>query len=294
MAHSDVQDIRAFLAVAHERSFTRAAVGLGVSQPTLSRALYRLEERLGLPLLIRTTRKVSITAAGKRLLKAIVPPCDAANVEFPELSELSLTATDYAAQSILLPVAARLTAGCPQIRVEITADSGLTDTVAHRFDAGVRRGDYAATDMISVCISSDLRMAVAAAPAYFAARPIPLTPEDLATHNCINLKTPSYGGDFIWEFEKGRFGRKIRVDGQLMFNNSQLILEAGLAGMGLIYLTEDQIKPHVGTGRLIRVLVDWCGTFSGYHLYYPNYRQPTPAFQVLLDLLRRPGRLGRT
>jgi len=297
MARENVNDLIAFLAVAKERSFTRAAAKLGVSQSALSHTIRGLEERLGLRLLSRTTRSVAPTEAGERLLRAVGPRFEEIDAELAALSELRekpagtirITAGEHAADTILWPALERLLPDYPDITVEIVVDYGLTDIVAERYDAGVRLGEQVAKDMIAVRIGPDMRMAAVGAPSYFASRKPPRTPQDLTGHDCINLRLPTYGGVYAWEFEKNGHELKVRVEGQLVFNNTTLILKAALAGFGLAYLPEDRVQTHLAEGRLIRALADWCPPFSGYHLYYPSRRQPAPAFAVLVDALRHRG-----
>ena len=294
MPRENLNDLLAFLAVARERSFTRAAAKLGLSQSALSHTIRGLEERLGLRLLTRTTRSVAPTEAGERLLRTVGPRFDEIDAEVAALSELRdkpagtirITTSDYAAEAILWPALAKLLPHYPDIKVEIVVDYGLTDIVAERYDAGVRLGEQVAKDMIAVRIGPDMRMAVVGAPSYFARRPRPRTPQDLTAHDCINLRLPTYGGLYAWEFEKAGRELKVRPEGQLVFNNVALRLNAALAGFGLAYLPEDQVQTHLADGRLIRVLADWCPPFSGCHLYYPSRRQPTPAFALLVDALR--------
>ncbi len=294
MPRENVNDLLAFLAVARERSFTRAAAKLGVSQSALSHTIRGLEARLGLRLLARTTRSVASTEAGERLLRSVGPRFDEIDAELAALSELRekpagairITAAEHPAEAILWPVLAKLLPDTPDIKVEIVIDYGLTDIVAERFDAGVRLGEQVAKDMIAVRIGPDMRMAVVGAPSYFAARKPPRTPQDLTAHDCINIRLPTYGGLYAWEFEKGGRELKVRVEGQLVFNNIALRVNAALAGFGLAYLPEDRVQTHLAEGRLIRVLEDWCPPFSGYHLYYPSRRQHSPAFALLIDALR--------
>jgi DNA-binding transcriptional LysR family regulator len=297
MARENFNDILAFLAVAKERSFTRAAAKLGVSQSALSHTIRGLEERFGLQLLTRTTRSVAPTEAGERLLHTLGPRFEEIEAELEALSELRdkpagtirITATDYAADTILWPKLAKSLRQYPDIKVEIIIDYGLTDIVAQRFDAGVRGGEQVAKDMIAVRIGPDMRMAVVAAPAYFAKRSPPSSPQDLIGHKCINLRLPTYGGLYAWEFEKGKRKLKVHVEGQLVFNGTFQMLNAALAGFGLAYVPEDLVQPHLAKGRLTRVLEDWCPPFAGYHLYYPSRRQPSPAFALLVDGLRYRG-----
>ena len=294
MLRHNYNDLLAFLAVARERSFTRAAAQLGVSQSALSHTIRGLEARLGLRLLTRTTRSVSPTAAGERLLLTVshhFEEIEAALEALRDLREkpagtIRITATDYAAETILLPKLTKLLREYPDIKVEITVDYGLTDIVAQRYDASVRLGEQVAKDMIAVRIGPDIRMAVVGAPSYFAKRSPPKRPQDLTDHNCINLRLPTYGGLYAWEFEKGGREIKVRVEGQLVLNGTIQMLNAALAGFGLAYVPEDLSQPHVAAGRLKRVLEDWCPPYSGYHLYYPSRRQPSAAFALRVDALR--------
>jgi DNA-binding transcriptional LysR family regulator len=302
MARTNLNDLLAFLAVARERSFTRAAAKLGVSQSALSQTVRALEGRLGVRLLARTTRNVAATEAGERILRTVGPRIEEIDTELGALSELRekpagtirITAGEHASQTVLWPALARLLPEYPDIKVEIVVDQGLTNIVAERYDAGVRLGEQVAKDMIAVRIGPDMRMAVVGAPSYFARRPRPKQPQDLMRHDCINLRLPTYGGIYAWEFEKAGRELKVRVEGQLVFNTIALRMSAVLDGCGLAYMPENQVLPHVSEGRLVRVLGDWCPPFAGYHLYYPSRRQPTPAFSVLVDALRyRPGARGR-
>ncbi len=294
MSRPNLDDIVAFIAVARERSFTRAAAQLGVSQSALSQTVRALETRLGLRLLTRTTRSVAPTEAGERLLHAAGRRIEEIEAELAALSALRdkpsgtirITAHDHAARAVLLPALARLLPGHPDIKVEIVIDYGLTDIVAERFDAGVRTGELVAKDMIAVRIGPDLRSAVVGSPAYFAGRPRPKLPQDLTGHNCINLRLPTHGGLYAWEFQKGARELRVRVEGQMVSNGSAMMLDAALAGFGLAYLPEDVVASHLAEGRLVRVLADWCPPYPGYHLYYPSRRQPTPAFALLVDALR--------
>jgi DNA-binding transcriptional LysR family regulator len=297
MPRQNVNDLLAFLAVAKEQSFTRAAAQLGVSQSALSHTIRLLEERLGLRLLARTTRRVAPTEAGERLLRTLGPRFEEIEAELAALSELRekpagtirITTGEHAAEAILWPALERLLPQYPDIKVELIVDYGLTDIVAERYDAGVRLGEQLAKDMIAVRIGPDMRMAVVGAPSYFARRPRPKTPQELTAHDCINIRLPTYGGLYVWEFEKRGRELKVRVEGQLVFNNMGLRVNAALAGLGLAYLPEDQVRSYLSDARLIRVLADWCPPFSGYHLYYPSRRQPTPAFALLVDALRYRG-----
>jgi DNA-binding transcriptional LysR family regulator len=294
MRGNNLNDLVGFLAVANERSFTRAAAKLGVSQSALSHTIRDLEERLGVRLLTRTTRSVAPTQAGERLLQTLGPRFQEIDAELAALRELRdkptgtirITATEYAVDTLLWPKLAKFLAKYPDITVEISIDSALTDIVAQRFDAGVRSGEQVAKDMIAVRIGPDTSMAVVGSPSYFRKQPEPKRPQDLIGHNCINLRLPTQGGLYAWEFEKGARELKVRVEGQLVFNGTYQMLTAALAGFGLAYVPEDLAKPHLAKGRLKRVLKDWCPPFSGYHLYYPSRRQPAPAFALLVDALR--------
>jgi DNA-binding transcriptional LysR family regulator len=297
MQRRDLSDLLAFLAVAKVRSFTKAAAKLGVSQSALSHTIREVEERLGIRLLTRTTRSVAPTDAGERLLGTIGPRLEEIEAELASLSEMRgkpaanirITTGEHAAEAVLWPALAKLLPRYPDIRVELAIDYGLTDIVAERYDAGVRLGEQIAKDMIAVRIGPDMRMAVVGAPSYFARRPRPKRPQELTAHDCINLRLPTYGSVYAWEFEKNGRELKVRVEGQWVFNNIALRLKAALAGFGLAYLPEDQVRTHLAEGRLVRVLADWCPKFSGYHLYYPHRRQATPAFGLLVDALRYRG-----
>jgi DNA-binding transcriptional LysR family regulator len=299
MARDDLNDLTAFLAVAEERSFTRAAARLGTSQSALSHTMRRLEARLGLQLLARTTRRVAPTEAGERLAETLRPAFDDIDAKLAALTELRarpagmvrITASKHAAQMVLWPALERLLPEYPDISVEVSVDSALTDIVAERFDAGIRLGEQVAKDMIAVRIGPELRMAVVGSPAYFATRKAPKTPQELTQHACINLRMRSSGGLYAWEFEKAGRELNVRVSGQLAFNDTDMVVRAALAGFGLAFLMEDHVAAMIADGRLIRVLDSWSPPFSGYHLYYPSRRQQTPAFSVLLDALRyREGR----
>jgi DNA-binding transcriptional LysR family regulator len=297
MQRGNLDDLLAFLAVAREGSFTKAAAKLGVSQSALSYTIKELETRLKLRLLTRTTRSVSPTAAGERLLRNVGPRLEEIEAELDALSEfrekpsgtIRITATEYATNAVLLPKLAKLLREYPDIKVEVISDYGLTDIVAQRFDAGVRDGEQVAKDMIAVRIGPDARMAVVGAPSYFRNRSEPKKPQELVEHNCINLRLPTHGGLYAWEFEKGSREIKVRVEGQLFFNTTTQMLNAGLAGLGLSYLPEGLVQPHINKGQLRRVLEDWCPPYPGYHLYYPSRRQPSAAFALLVDALRHRG-----
>ncbi len=294
MPRHDLNDLLAFVAVTRERSFTKAAAKLGVSQSALSHTIRGLEERLGLRLLTRTTRSVAPTQAGERLYLSVGPRFAEIEAEVAALSELRdkpagtvrITAGEHAAIAVLWPAFAKILPTYPDIKVEITVDYGLTDIVAERYDAGVRLGEQVAKDMIAVRIGPDLRMAVVGSRSYFERRKRPQTPRDLTAHECINLRLPTYGGLYTWEFEKNNREVNVHVEGQLVFNNIALRLNAALAGLGLAYLPEDQVQADISAGRLVRVLADWCPPFPGYHLYYPSRRQSSPAFALLVEALR--------
>ena len=299
MKREDAGDLLAFLAVARERSFTRAAAKLGMTQSALSQIIRNLEERLGVRLLNRTTRSVTPTQAGERLFLSVGPKFTEMDADLAVLSELRekpagtvrLTATEYAASEILLPAMRKLLPKYPDINVEVIIDYGLTNIVAQQVDAGIRPGELVAKDMIAVRVSPDLRMAVVGSPSYFAERKRPKTPQDLTQHNCLNLRLPTHGGSlYVWEFEKNGREVNVRVEGQLVFNSAGLLLKAALQGLGLAYVTEGNAQPHTSNGELVRVLSDWCPPFPGYHLYYPSRRQPSPAFSLLVDALRYRGK----
>lgn len=294
MRREDLIDLNAFAAVAEAESFTRAAAKLGTSQSALSHTIRRLETRLGVRLLTRTTRRVAPTQAGERMLEVLGPALDLLEAELDALSEfrdkpagtIRITTSEHAANSILWPALERLLPQYPDIHVELSIDSGLTDIVSERFDAGIRLGESVAKDMVAVRIGPDLRMAVAAAPAYFATRPPPQTPQDLSLHQCINMRQSSAGGLYAWELQKDARELRVRVEGQLAFNNVALMLRAARAGFGLVCVMEDHVADDIAAGSLVRVLEDWCPPFAGYHLYYPNRRQPSAAFSLLVNTLR--------
>ncbi|MGO4439964.1 LysR family transcriptional regulator [Rhizobium sp. RAF56] len=294
MLRQPINDLIAFLAVAREQSFTKAAAKLGVSQSALSHTIRGLETRLGLRLLTRTTRSVSPTEAGERLLVTIGPRLDEIENELAALSAfrekpagtIRITAGEHAADAVLWPALEKLLPHYPDVHVELTVDYGLTDIVAERYDAGVRLGEQVAKDMIAVRIGPDMRMAVVGAPDYFAGRAPLLTPQDLTGHNCINLRLPTHGGIYAWEFEKDGRELRVRAEGQLVFNTSALRVNAALSGMGLAYMAEDIAMPYLRDGRLVRVLEEWCPPFPGYHLYYPSRRQASPAFALVVNALR--------
>lgn len=294
MQREDLADLAAFVAVAEERSFTRAAAKLGTSQSALSHTVRRLETRLGVRLLTRTTRSVVATEAGETLLGTLTPAFDSIQAQLTALGAMRerpagsvrITASEHAATTLLWPVLLRLLPAYPDINVELSINSSLVDIVSDRFDAGVRLGESVARDMIATRIGPNLRMAVVGSPAYFASRPVPVIPQDLAGHRCINLRLPTAGGFYAWELEKDGREVRVRVDGQLAFNNAAMLLRAAAAGSGLAFVMEDQVTEPIASGGLVRVLEDWCPPFTGYHLYYPSRRQPTPAFAILVEALR--------
>lgn len=294
MQQENFNDLFAFAAVATDRSFTKAAARLGVSPSALSHTIRNLEARLGLRLLTRTTRSVSPTEAGERLLRTLKPRFDEITSELAMLSDqretpagtIRITASEHAAISIIAPALQKLLPQYPDIKVEVNIDSGLTNIVAERFDIGVRLGERVAKDMIAVRISPDLRWVIVGSPDYFLRHPRPEVPQDLAGHNCINIRFPTHGELFVWDFEKDGREVKVRVEGQLTFNSIFMRLDAAVAGLGLAYLPEDRAAPFIEDGRLVAVLDDWCQPCAGYHLYYPNRRHASLAFSLVVDALR--------
>jgi DNA-binding transcriptional LysR family regulator len=294
MQRGSLDQLLAFIAVARERSFTAAAAKLNVSQSALSHTVRELEERLGVRLLTRTTRSVSPTEAGERLFRNIGPRLDEIESEVSAVRELRekpagtirITATEFAIDTLLLPKLAPLLRGYPDIKIEMIVDYSLTDIVAQQYDAGVRSGEQVAKDMIAVRIGPDMRMAVVGAPFYFKTRPEPRRPQDLIGHNCINLRLPTHGNVYAWEFEKGSRELRVRVEGQLTFNGTAQLLNGALAGCGLAYVPEGLVEQHIEKGRLKRVLADWCPPYSGYHLFYPSRRQSSAAFALVVDAAR--------
>jgi DNA-binding transcriptional LysR family regulator len=294
MKRDDLNDLAAFVLVADERSFTRASAKLGISPSALSHAMRGLETRLGLRLLARTTRSVSVTEPGERLLRVLRPAFEDINSELIALSALRdkpagtlrITTFKIAATSVLWPVLPAFLSAHPNIKVEITIDDGLTDIVASRHDAGIRFGEKVDKDMIAVRVGPDIRAAVVASPAYFFPRPIPKKPEDLSQHQCINYRLNTAGGLFQWKFRKQERALQVKVDGALTFNDNDMILSAALAGQGIAYLYETQVAEHLARGTLIRVLEKWCPTFPGLHLYHPSRRQTPPALLALINVLR--------
>ncbi|HUE65849.1 MAG TPA: LysR family transcriptional regulator [Rhizomicrobium sp.] len=294
MRREELGDLAAFLAVAEETSFTRAAAKLGTSQSALSHTIRRLEARLGLRLLTRTTRSVATTQAGEKLIETLRPALNEIDGRLAALTAMRekpagtirITTSEHVAEAILLPALVRFLPDYPDIHVELAIEYGLTDIVAQRYDAGVRLGEQVAKDMIAVPIGPEQRMAVVGSPSYFAGRPAPKNPQQLSNHTCINLRLPTRGGLYAWEFEKGARKLNVRVEGQLVFNTARMIIQAALAGMGLACLPQDAVKDDIEMGRLMRVLGDWCPPFPGFHLYYPSRRPHSPAFALLVEALR--------
>ena len=293
MRREDLGGLAMLLVVAEEKSFTRAAARLGLSQSSLSHAIRRLEDRLGLRLLARTTRSVSLTEAGVRLMGSVGPAFAEIDQGLEALSALKskpagtvrINSSWHAAETILWPAVSKLLPDYPELRVEIVTDQAMTDIVAERFDAGVRLGEQVAKDMIAVRIGPDLRMAVVGSPSYFAIHPEPQSPRDLTHHQCIGLRLASSGGELVWEFEREGQVLHVRVEAQLIFSKGKMALDAALDGYGLGYVLEDQATPHIKAGRLKRALELWCPSFSGYHLYYPSRRQPSSGFAAVVDCL---------
>jgi DNA-binding transcriptional LysR family regulator len=294
VARRNLNDLLAFVTVAREGSFTRAAAALGVTQSALSQAVSGLEARLRIRLLTRTTRSVSPTAAGERLAQAIGHRFDEIESELDALTELRdkpagtvrITCGDHVLRTTLLPKLTLLLHKYPDVKVEFDVSYGFRDIVADRFDAGVRLGDYVDKDMIAVPIGPRMRMAAVATPDYFAANPKPKAPGDLIAHRCINLRFSPQSGIYVWEFGRRGQSLNVRVDGQVIFNTTPHVVLAALAGLGIAFLPEEEFAPHIEHGRLMRVLEDWCQPFAGYFLYYPSRRQPSPAFSLVVNALR--------
>lgn len=297
MKRDELGDLAVFMVVAEERGFTKAAFRLGLSPSALSHTIRRLEARLGLRLLLRTTRKVSVTEAGERLLETLRPAFADIETRIEALGELRdrpsgtirINSGEHAAHTLLWPVLERFLPMYPDVKVEITTELGYADIVERRFDAGVRLGEQVERDMIAVPIGPDVNMVVVGSPSWFAAHPKPVTPHDLNDHVCVNLRLPTRGGLYVWEFEKDGRQLNVRVEGQMIFNDMALIQKAAEAGMGLGFLMADVVAPAIAEGRLVPVLEDWRPPFPGYHLYYPSRRQPTPAFTLLVEALRYRG-----
>ncbi|WP_108660064.1 LysR family transcriptional regulator [Acuticoccus kandeliae] len=295
MLRPNILDLMSFIVVARVGSFTRAAAQIGVSQSALSHALRGLEERLGMRLLTRTTRKVTPTAQGERILERIAPLLESVEEELAAIIDqkdrpagtIRITATDYAADTVIWPKLAPVLKDYPDLQVEIVTDYGLTDIVAQKIDAGVRLGEQVSEGMIAVRVGPDFRMLAIASPSYLADREIPRTPQDLTAHRCINLRLPTHGGLYAWEFEKDGREVRVRVDGQLIFNTIDPVVDAALAGYGIGFVPEGLVRAHIDANRLVSVLEDWCPPFPGYYLYYPHRRADSPAFAVIVDALRQ-------
>ena len=289
-----VTDLIAFLTVARERSFTKAAAQMGISQPALSRTIRKLEMRLGVQLLTRSTRSVAPTDAGERLMTTIGPHFDGIEEGLTKMEELSgkpsgtlrITSVEHASKTILAPAVCQLMLEFPSVSVEINDDYGLVDIVAQRFDAGIRLGEQVAKDMIGMRVGPDFRQAVVGSPAYFKRKGKPRTPHDLTSHTGINLRLPTSGGLWPWPFVKHGREVKVRAEGHVVCNTVPLMLELALAGVGLAHVPEDIVAEEIAQGRLVRVLEDWCPPVTGYHIYYPSRRLPKPAFRLLLDKLK--------
>jgi len=294
MVRENLNDLTAFLTVARERSFTRAAVKLGVSQPALSQTIKDLEARLGVRLLTRTTRSVAPTPAGERFLQTVGPHFDGIEAGLATLTEMRdrpagtirITASEHGAETALWPALEKLLFDYPDINVEVVTEDNLRNIVAERFDAGVRLGEHLERDMVAVRIGPEMRMAVVGTPTYFMNQPVPRQPHELSAHNCISLGRPTRGGNHSWEFDKAGREINVRVTGQLVFTSLSLIRRAALSGLGLAYLPEDRVQEDIREERLVRVLDDWCEPFPGYHLYYPSRHHHSAAFTVLVEALR--------
>jgi DNA-binding transcriptional LysR family regulator len=297
MLKENFNDLISFLEVAREGSFTRAAAKLGVSQSALSHAIRGLEERLGLRLLTRTTRSVAPTEVGARLLSSLAPRFADIESELEALSEMRerpagnirINAAEHGMESVLWPVLKTFLVDYPDINVEVTVDNALTDIVSGRYDAGVRLGEQVAKDMIAVRIGPDFSMAVVGSPGYLARYGTPHTPQDLQRHRCINMRLPTLGGLYAWEFEKEGREIRVRVDGQLTFNSLHQRIDAAKLGLGLAMVPEDSVAEDIAHGSLVRMLTEWCEPFPGYYLYYPSRKQHTTAFSLFVDALRFKG-----
>ncbi|WP_065375159.1 LysR family transcriptional regulator [Ensifer adhaerens] len=294
MKRQDLNDMLWFLAVAEERSFTRAAAKLGTSQSTLSHTIKKLEARMGLRLLTRTTRSVSPTEAGERLLRSLAPRIEELETEIDELMEIRdkpsgtvrINLSDHALESVVWPKLRPLLLDYPDIKVELNRDNGFRNIVEERFDAGVRLGESLDNDMIAVRIGPDWRLVAVGSPAYLAGHPAPKTPQELVAHNCINHRQAGSGGLYAWEFAKDDRELRVRVEGQLTFNTSYAMVDAAVAGYGIAYVPEDLVTAEIRSGSLLQVLDDWSPSFAGYYLYYPSRRQNSPAFKIVVDALR--------
>lgn len=295
MLKDNFKDLLSFMVVARERSFTRAAAQLGVSQSALSHAMRNLEARLDVRLLTRTTRSVAPTEAGEQLFTRLRPHLLEIEQELTALRDtrdkpagnIRITAGEHAMNAVLWPVLKPFMVEYPEINVEVTVDNGLTDIVDGRFDAGVRLGEQVAKDMIAVRIAPDMRMAVVGSAEYLARHGVPETPEQLNAHRCINMRLPTLGGVYAWEFERDGRKLRVRVEGQLTLNSLPQRIDAAESGLGLAYVPEDTVQEAIAQGRLVQVLEPWCPAFDGYHLYYPGRRQHTTAFALLVESLRK-------
>ncbi|WP_321922566.1 LysR family transcriptional regulator [Burkholderia sp. BCC1998] len=294
MSRENYSELLALIAVARERSFTRAAAQLGISQSMLSHTIRGMETRLGVRLLTRTTRSVSVTEAGERLLQVVEPRFNDIEAELKGIIEMRdvpagtirITAPEHAIDTLLWPRLAKILASYPQIKLELNADYALTDIVQSRYDFGVRLGDELSKDISAVRIGPDQRFAIVAAPSYFASQAMPTKPQDLVSHDCINLRLPTLGNLYAWELSKGQRKVNVRADGRLVFNGIYQVLNAALSGYGLAYIHEDLAQPHLAAGRLLPVLKPWWRTSPGYHIYYSTQREVSRAMQVLIDALR--------
>lgn len=294
MQRDDMKDLLWFLAVARERSFTRAAAELGTSQSTLSATIKQLEARLGVRLLTRTTRSVAPTDAGERLYQSLAPRFEGIESDLSSLvafrdkpsGTVRITLSDHALRTIVWPKLEPVLRDYPDLRVELYSDNGMRNIVEERFDAGVRLGESVDKDMIAVRIGPDWRLVAVASPDYFARRPAPRTPQDLVGHDCINLRQATFGGFYAWEFARDGRDLRVRVEGQLTFNSTLPMIDAAIGGYGIAYVPENLVSRHVAEGRLTLVLGDWSPPFAGYHLYYPSRRQLSPAMAVIVEALR--------
>jgi DNA-binding transcriptional LysR family regulator len=294
MDRHDLNSLLWFLAVARERSFTRAAAKLGTSQSTLSHTIRELEARLGVRLLTRTTRSVAPTEAGERLFQSLAPRIEEIEADIAGLvafrdkpaGTVRITLSDHALQTTVWPKLGPMLRDYPDIRVELYTDNGMRNIVEERFDAGVRLGESIDKDMIAVRIGPDWRLVAIASPAYLSRHPAPATPQDLVQHSCINMRQNTAGGLYAWEFAKDGRELRVRVEGQLTFNSTLPMIDAAMAGYGIAYVPDNLVEEHVARGRLRIVLEDWSPPFTGYHLYYPSRRQVSPAFAAVVEALR--------
>lgn len=297
MAYTKVNDLQAFLAVARDQSFTKAAQRLGITPSALSHTIRALEERLGVRLLARTTRNVAPTEAGERLMRSIAPLFDQITTEVEALGELRdkprgtirISCTDDQIEMCLRPMLAGFLKTYPDITLEFYVDYGFTNVVEERFDAGIRLGEAISKDMVAVRIGPDWRLVVVGSPAYFEGHSVPKSPHDLTKHACVNIRHRPSGAIYAWEFEKNGKAFTVKVEGQLVFNSIMHVLNAAADGIGLAYVPEELVAPYLADGRLKQVLTNWCPFFQGYHLYYPNRRQASPAFSAFVEALKYRG-----